>query len=198
MELVVISPVLGDVGELELVEVICDEVSLHEVLVNGRAGSLPTPPSFLPEDRPPLVVSADLPSSLLTHRLAGLVGFCGEEPGSELGVMAVGVEQGVPAVYLDELRGGDWVLQPPIVGLAGELRDPQGHRDGNPVDGDLFHERVEPLDGWFTWDRYAAARRAALMTPRGSFRHGYRPRHRLGAATCWGLSRERRSSERSA
>ena len=89
IELSLISPVFRDVGEAELVEVIRGEVSLHEVLVNGRAGALAVLPWFLPEDRPPLVVSADPPRGPLTHRLAGRVGFCDQEPGSELGVMAV-------------------------------------------------------------------------------------------------------------
>ena len=149
IELSLISSVFRDVGEPQLVEIIRGEVSLHEVFANGRAGALAVPPSFLPEDRPPLVVSADPPRGPLTHCLAGRVGFCDQEPGSELGVIAVGIEQGVRAVCLDQFRGGDLVFQPPIVGLAGELQNPQGHRDGNPVDGELSHERVEPCDGRF-------------------------------------------------
>src|SRR5699024_11461295 len=33
------------------------------------------------------------------------------------------------------------------------------HHDGDPVSGELFHERVEPFPGRCAWERYAAARR---------------------------------------
>src|SRR5699024_1840209 len=52
-------------------------------------------------------------------------------------------------------RGG----QPSVVGLAGELQHPARQRDGDAVGGELTHERVEPFDGRFACDRYAAARR---------------------------------------
>ena len=54
---------------------------------------------------------------------------------------------------LDQLGLGDLLFAPAVVGLAGELQDPQGHRDGNAVSGELAHERVEPFPGRFAWDR---------------------------------------------
>jgi hypothetical protein len=38
---------------------------------------------------------------------------------------------------------GDRVGQPAVVGLAGELEYPARLRHGNPVGGELLHERVE-------------------------------------------------------
>jgi len=52
-----------------------------------------------------------------------------------------------------ELCGGDRVGQPPVVGLSCELEDPARDRDGDPVGGELVHERVEPFPGRFAWDK---------------------------------------------
>ena len=54
---------------------------------------------------------------------------------------------------LDQLGLGDLLFPPAVVGLTGELEDPQGHRDGDAVGGELAHERVEPFPGRFAWDR---------------------------------------------
>jgi hypothetical protein len=62
---------------------------------------------------------------------------------------AVGVEQGVRAMGALELCGADRVGQPPVVRLSGELEHPTRHRHGDPVAGELVHERVEPLPGRF-------------------------------------------------
>ena len=115
--------------------------------------AFPVPAPLLPEHGPPLVVTADPPRRPLTHLLASLRRFTDQEPVAELGVVAVGVQQGVGAVCLDQLGLGDLVFEPAVVGLAGELQDPQGHRDGDPVCGELAHERVEPFPGRFAWDR---------------------------------------------
>jgi hypothetical protein len=71
----------------------------------------------------------------------------------------VGVEQGVGPTRLKVFGVGDGFGQPAVVGLAGELEDPARHRDGDPVGGELFHERVKPFPGRLDCDRYAAARR---------------------------------------
>ena len=65
----------------------------------------------------------------------------------------MGVEQSVCPVGLGQLGGGDLPVSPAVVGLAGEVQDPQGHRDGDPVSGELAHERLEPFLGKFVWDR---------------------------------------------
>ena len=38
-------------------------------------------------------------------------------------------------------------------GALVKVEDPKRHRDGNPVGGELFHERVEPCDGRFACER---------------------------------------------
>ena len=55
-------------------------------------------------------------------------------------------------------------VEPPVVGLAGELEDPARHRDGDPVGGQLADERVHHFPGRFACDRYAAARRSTSFS----------------------------------
>jgi hypothetical protein len=81
------------------------------------------------------------------------LGFIGEKPVTELGVVVVGVEEGVGQMGLGQFAGGDRVFEPPVVGLAGELEYPARHRHGDPVGGELFHERVEPFPGRFACDK---------------------------------------------
>lgn len=85
--------------------------------------------------------------------LAGIAGLVDEEPVVEFRVFVVGVEQGVRPVRLAPFGVGDRVLEPPVVGLTGELEDPALHRDGDPVRGDLLHERVEHFPGRFACDK---------------------------------------------
>src|SRR5699024_1883256 len=80
-------------------------------------------------------------------------------PVPELRVITVGIEQGVGPIRLIHLSFRDRRCQPSVVRLAGELQDPARHRHGDPIGGELSHERVEPFDGRFACDRYAAARR---------------------------------------
>ena len=56
-------------------------------------------------------------------------------------------------VCLDQFGLGDLLFAPAVVGLAGELQYPQGHRDGDAVSGERAHERGEPFPGRFAWDR---------------------------------------------
>lgn len=121
--------------------------------MDWRTGALPILAALLPEDGPPLVVSADPPRGPLAHALANGFCFAGEEPVAELGIIAVGVEQGVRPIGLDQLGLGDLLFPPAVVGLAGELQDPQGHRNGDPVGSELAHERVEDFPGRFACER---------------------------------------------
>ena len=82
-----------------------------------------------------------------------------EVPVSELRVITVGIKEGVGPIRLGDIGFGNRCFQPPVVGLAGELQNPARHRNGDSVGGELSHERVEPFDGRFACDRYAAARR---------------------------------------
>ena len=148
-----VGPVLGDIGEPQLVDVIGGGGPRDEVVMVQRAGPFPDLAALLPVHRPPLVVPADPPRRPLTHLLTGLRGFADQEPIAELGVIEMGVQQGVGSVGLQQLGLGDLLVPPAIVGLAEELQDPQGHRDGDAVSGELAHERVELFPGRFAWDR---------------------------------------------
>ena len=118
-----------------------------------RARPLAVLAALLSEHGPPLVVPADPPRSPLTHPLAHGLCLADEEPVAELGIVPVGVEQRVGSVGLDELGLGDLLFPPVVVGLAGELQDPQGHRDRDPVGSELAHERVKDLPGRFACER---------------------------------------------
>ena len=118
-----------------------------------RPGTLAVLTALLPERGEPLVVATDLPCRPLVHHLAGISRLVDQEAIPVLGIIQVGVQQGVGTIGLDELGPGDLLFPPAVVGLAGELQDPQGHRDGNVVSGELAHERVEPFPGRFACDR---------------------------------------------
>src|SRR5699024_4914059 len=92
VELALISPVLGDVGQPQLVDVIGSEVPLDEVIVDRRSRTFPVLGALLPENGPPLVVVADPPRGPLAHDLTSLSGFAGEESVPELRVVAVSVQ----------------------------------------------------------------------------------------------------------
>lgn len=83
---------------------------------------------------------------------------------SELRVITVRVEQGVRAMRLIELPIRDRVRKPAVVGLTGELEDPARHHHGNPVSGELFHERVTHFPGRCACAKYAAARRSTSFS----------------------------------
>lgn len=92
VELALVGPVLGDVGQPEFVDVVCGEVALHEVVVDRRSGALPVLAALLPEHGPPLVVAADPPRGPLAHRLARFCGFADQETVAVFGVVDVGVQ----------------------------------------------------------------------------------------------------------
>jgi hypothetical protein len=71
----------------------------------------------------------------------------------ELGVVVVGVEEGVGQVGLFELTGRDRKCQPAVVVLADEFEHPTRHRDGDAVIGQLSDERVHHFGGRFPWER---------------------------------------------
>jgi hypothetical protein len=56
--------------------------------------------------------------------VTGGADFVSEEPGAELGVVAVRVEDRVRQPRLVELGIGDRGIEPAVVGLTGDLEDP--------------------------------------------------------------------------
>jgi Protein of unknown function (DUF2699). len=153
VDLPLARPMLGDVRQPQLVGGGRSEVALHEIVVNGRPGLRALAAALLAERRPPAVIPADRPRRPLRHRLACRTGFVDEEPVTELGVVAVGVKERIGAVGSGEFRIGDRTVEPPVVRLASELQYPTRHHDGDPVGGELCHERVEPFPGRFAWDK---------------------------------------------
>src|SRR5699024_1730396 len=130
-----------------------------QIVVDGRAGFLPVLGPALAEGGEPGVGRTQPPRCACRHGLAGRFGFVSEVPVSEFRVVSVGVEEGVGPIRFGDVGFGNRCFQPPVVGLAGELQNPARHRNGDSVGGELSHERVEPFDGRFACDRYAAARR---------------------------------------
>jgi hypothetical protein len=90
--------VLGDVTEPQLIRCLSPELvpgdavpvdDGAEVIVDRRTGLLAVLPAPLPERRPPTQLRADPPRGPLSHRLAGLFRFVGQEPVAELWVVTV-------------------------------------------------------------------------------------------------------------
>ena len=132
LELALVRPVLGGVGQSQFVDVIGGEVPLHEVIVDRRTGALAVLAALLPEHRPPLVAPADPPRGPLAHRLTSGFRFTGEEPIAELGIVTVRVEQGVGPIGLDQFRLGDLLFPLAVVGLAESFRTRRHTATGIP------------------------------------------------------------------
>ena len=135
------------------------EVAGDEIIVDRGPGLTILAALLLTEHTPPLVIRADPPGGALGHRRPMILGLLAQVAVAELRVVAVGIEQRIRPMRLDKLSVGHRIGQPAIVGLASELQYPARHRHGNPVNGQLCHERVEPFPGRLACDRYAVARR---------------------------------------
>ena len=153
VELALTGGVLGDVGQPQPVGLLGREVPADAVIVHGRAWAGPVLAALGPERAVPLVLVAEPPGGTGRHRSASILGLVAQQPVPELGIVLVGVVEGVGPVSGLHLRGGDRVLEPAVVGLAGELEDPQGHHDRDLVGGELGHERVHHFFGRFAWER---------------------------------------------
>ena len=153
VQLALIGPVLGDVGQPQLVRPGRGEVPLDQVVVGRRAGLLPVLAALLPEHRPPAVGGTDPPHGPVTACVTGLTGLISQQPVAELGIIGMGVEDRVGQIGLIEVPVGDRAGEPAVVRLAGELQDPARDRDGDPVAGQLTNERVHHFPGRFACDK---------------------------------------------
>lgn len=106
--------------------------------MNWWTGSTAVAASFLTECRPPQPLSRQIRQAVRSHRFFDLRCFAGEKPISELGIVAMGIEQGIRPVRPVQFGSGDRIGEPPVVGLAGELEDPARHRHGNPSAASSF------------------------------------------------------------
>jgi hypothetical protein len=154
-DLALVGLVLGDVREPQPVRRRGGEVAAHEVVVRRGAGRGSLASLGSTEPRPPAVVAADPPHHPVRHPgvLLGAADLIGEEPVPELGVVEVRVVDRAREVRLGELTVGDRRLEPPVVGLAGETEYPTHHHDGDPVIGQVAHERVHHPFGRFACPR---------------------------------------------
>jgi hypothetical protein len=153
VELALAGPVFSNVGQPQLIWRIGGEIPADQIVMDRWADLAILAALALAERTPPTVVRADPPRGPLGHRLPGIAGFGDQEAVAKLRVIAVGVEQSVGSVGGGQLGVGDRVGQPAVVGLAGELEHPARHRHGDPVGGELFHERVKPFPGRFDCDK---------------------------------------------
>ncbi|MET8354137.1 hypothetical protein [Micromonospora sp. NPDC005206] len=141
-------------GQPKLVRPVGGEVSFHEVVMHRRTDlATLAAPLALAEGTPPAIIRADLPRGALSHHLSGGAGLIDQEPVPELRVIAMGVHQGVRAVSGNEFGVADGPGEPPVVGLTSDVQYPARHRHGDPVGGQLAHERVEPFPGRFACDK---------------------------------------------
>ena len=145
--------VFGNVGQPQRVWLNGGEVAADQIVMDRRAGLAVLAALFLAEGAPLPVGRADPPSGPLSHRRPGIPGCLDQVAVAEFRVVAVGVEQGVGPMRLEILSIGHGGGQPAVVGLAGELVYPARHRDGDPVGGELLHERVEPFPGRLACER---------------------------------------------
>ena len=153
VELALTGRMLGDVSQPQPVRDLGLELAADEVVVGGGVDLGRLAGLLLAEHRPPAVGRADLPHRPLADFEPGIVDFVGQEPVAELRIVPVGVEDGVGQLRLVPLGVGDRVGQPAVVGLAGDLEHPARHRDGDPVSGQIFDERVDHFPGRLAWDR---------------------------------------------
>ena len=150
VEPALVGSTLCDAGQPQFVDVVGGEVALHKSVVDRRSKALPVLAPLLAKHGEPLVVSVDPPRRPLAHHFTRFGGPADQEPVAEFGIISVAVQQGVGAIRLDQFGLGDRLFAPAVVGLARELQDPQGGRDGDPVSSELAHDRVDPFPGKFS------------------------------------------------
>ncbi len=99
-----------------------------QVVVDRGPGFLP----FLPRFFTKTLHQASSDAIVHAVRFDGVAGVVGEGPTSELGIIAVRVEQRVRAIRRHLLGLRNRGRQPPVVRLTGKLQHPARHRDGIP------------------------------------------------------------------
>ncbi|MDR7320792.1 hypothetical protein J2S44_001042 [Catenuloplanes niger] len=86
----------------------------------------------------------------------------GDEAMPERRIVGVDATGGVDQVRVIAVTCGDRVALPMVVGLLAEPQHPAGHRDGDPVDGQVIDQRVHHF-GEISLAKYAAARRRIVL-----------------------------------
>lgn len=145
--------VLGEVCQPEPVRRGRGELALDTVIVHGRVWLAPAFAASGPDRAMPSVLPAQPPGGSGGHGLPGRLGFVSQQPVPEFRICLVGGVQGVGPVSGFQFSLANRILEPAVVGLAGELEDPQGHRDEDTVSGEPKLERGHHFFGTFAWDR---------------------------------------------
>ena len=110
-------------------------------------------PFFLPKNRPPTVLGANLPDRSIGHSDAGVAHLVGDEPIAELRFVAVRVDHGVCDQRLVPPDVGGPLGEPPIEQLTSKYQQPDTKPDRYSIDGQLAHEREDYFPGRFACDR---------------------------------------------
>ncbi len=134
--------VLGQVGAPQLVRPGRDELASDDVVVHRRAG-LAVQAAFPGVHRPQPLRRAQPLHPVLPGADAVLGGeLVGDEPVAELGVTPMDVDCGVEQVRVVPVPLRHRPGPPGLEGLLAELQHPTGHRDGDPVIGQVTDQRV--------------------------------------------------------
>jgi hypothetical protein len=142
VELALIGPVFGDVGQPDLVGRRSGEVPLHEVVVDGWFGALARGlAAFLRRRRPDPVLGAEPPDPSLAHRVARPLELVGDEPVAELGVVLVHVTDHIHQVGVVVVTRGHRFGLPLVEGLGAEAEHPAGQPHREPLGGQVTDQR---------------------------------------------------------
>ena len=129
VELAGIRVVLGDVSQPHLVGTSGREVTLRQVVVNGRSGAFGATDA-LGERAEDLLLGADPPHTSFARDEAGAFELVDDEPVTKDRIVVVRVDCGVGQVGVLVVALRDRTRQPLVVTLGRELEDPTRHRDG--------------------------------------------------------------------
>ena len=133
VELALVGPVLGDVGEPELVGAPSAELASHEVVVHGRTGPQ-APATAAVQHRGDAVLAAQtLDAVLRCDDPAFGTQLVGDEAVAEDGIVGMDLTSGIDEVRVGPVAGAHGVGPPPVEALRRESQHPAGHLDGDPV-----------------------------------------------------------------
>jgi hypothetical protein len=113
------------------------------VVVDRRPWRLPAAVTALADRRRPQpLLGAQSPDPSLADVVTGSLELIGQEPVAELGVVGVGVDQGVGQVSVFEVTLADRVGQPGVERLPGVAQHPAGQPHRDPLGGQVTDQRV--------------------------------------------------------
>ena len=128
-----VRSMLGDVGEPQPVRALGGELTLHEVVVDGRAGSTLLLTAFAAVGgREQAFLGAQPPHPPLRGGDAVLAELVSDQPIPEAGILLPHVAGGVDQVRVSPVAVAERVGQPLVVRLLAEAQHPARHHDRHP------------------------------------------------------------------